>query len=222
MFCSRCRTWQRTEAMLNSFASVCGQAMKVLAWVCPNCAPLRAEKEPKNIKRYKVMKSDSSDALHARPAIPLQGTPQPSNQKAMITGSSREGISVQAGIYMIRRADSAVKVGSTTKLEYRLSQIEREHGKVDLLHWVPSKTARWSEIEIHKALAPHRVRGEWYTLDDDRVRGFPQFVLGVLRGAPSLAKRRRTGGRPRLPEAEKRARATDRTRQWRRGRQTGG
>ena len=138
MFCSRCRTWQPTEAMLNSFASVDGQAMKVLAWVCPNCAPLRAEKEPKNIKRDKVMKSDSSDALCARPAIPIAGReklPQkgPNKSKSCEANKAGRGVILKSrrprgrpGLAVTERRSRATE----RKRQWRRKQLSTSSGNV--------------------------------------------------------------------------------------------
>ena len=232
MFCSRCRTWQPTEGMLNSLSSIDGVPQRLLAWVCPACAgninrnqdneQLKGQREggPKEERGHNSKKSTT----YQNTLYQGIGSPKLGDRKRKISGSYGGGISLPSGIYMARRVDGAVKVGSTTKLEYRLGQLERQHGEMDLLHWIPTLVYRWGEIEVHRLLSPWRISGEWfsgewYRLDDGEISSFGERVSDMLKKAPALATRRRGLGRPGLPDAERRSRSTDRVRRWRAARE---
>jgi hypothetical protein len=104
-------------------------------------------------------------------------------------------------VYYIRRvSDGMVKIGFSSAISTRLSDLEREHGELQLLHTSPG--GRAEEDALHDQFSAWHCEGEWFHpgrplmnwIRSERVRTRPARVrgtvsLGVLaevsKGAPS-------------------------------------
>jgi hypothetical protein len=74
------------------------------------------------------------------------------------------------------------------------------------------------EARVQHQYAAKRLRGEWFALDAADIARFSQVVYAAIRwvqGHYPLARHRRPPGRPALRPEERRRRARDRKRRWR-------
>lgn len=87
-------------------------------------------------------------------------------------------------IYFLR-SDDAIKIGCSTNLRLRISQIERDiSAKVELIGFIYGNFA--TENLIHKRLAPFAEGNEWFR-DYEGVRELIQFLLAkgpLFQGLP--------------------------------------
>lgn len=64
-------------------------------------------------------------------------------------------------VYFARRADGAIKIGTTRHLPTRLKSLRRRFGEVDVIATYPGDSR--SEASLHRELAAHRLDGEWFS-----------------------------------------------------------
>jgi len=78
-------------------------------------------------------------------------------------------------VYFIRQgADGPVKIGTSTDLQLRLQQLQCSNPHpLTVLAAVPGDERR--ELEIHIALSPHRLHGEWFAAHQEVL----DFIDGV-------------------------------------------
>lgn len=69
-------------------------------------------------------------------------------------------------VYAIRCAN-AVKIGRTTDVEKRFSQLQTGNAnRLELIHVHACENNAWFEAALHKALEKHRLCGEWFDILD--------------------------------------------------------
>lgn len=66
-------------------------------------------------------------------------------------------------IYVVRRTDGLVKIGTTINLEFRLRALATAHGPLEVLKLLNGGRAR--EHKLHHAYRAHREFGEWFRSD---------------------------------------------------------
>jgi hypothetical protein len=69
-------------------------------------------------------------------------------------------------VYLARRSDGAVKIGSTGDLDARLAGLRRQWGRVTLVHTEPGGLARERELQSQFARDRLTPRGEWFAWSD--------------------------------------------------------
>jgi hypothetical protein len=67
-------------------------------------------------------------------------------------------------VYYLRRADGAVKIGTSINLANRLIALQREHGQLEILLTHCGDHPR--ETEMHKRFADLCIGGEWFRLEE--------------------------------------------------------
>lgn len=63
-------------------------------------------------------------------------------------------------IYFVQRANGDIKIGKTSNISQRLSQLQTEHGKLHLLGWVEGDIPE--EREVQRRFRRHRTELEWF------------------------------------------------------------
>lgn len=68
-------------------------------------------------------------------------------------------------IYFVRGGNGLVKIGRTSNLERRIRQIEKQCGRVEVLHTIKTNSDRDHEKMFHFMFRDKRVSGEWFELN---------------------------------------------------------
>lgn len=73
-------------------------------------------------------------------------------------------------LYLMRAENGLIKIGIAANPQKRLGEINVGSPiEVVLLHAFPDVLARTSETEFHRLFASKRVKGEWFSLDDNDI-----------------------------------------------------
>ena len=91
-------------------------------------------------------------------------------------------------VYLIQCVDTTYyKIGITRQnVEDRVKALQTgSPHELKLVMMFLSKNAEEAEAWVHKALAQHRRRGEWFDLKE---QGFCDFVLAMMPGLPEYVK----------------------------------
>ena len=91
-------------------------------------------------------------------------------------------------VYIVRRRNGDVKIGTTTNLAPRLASIRHQHGPIMLLWTEPGGRER--ESRLHAVFARERVRsgrGEWFHWSDNLASyvGEDEAMAKVCRAFPT-------------------------------------
>jgi hypothetical protein len=90
-------------------------------------------------------------------------------------------------VYYIRRtSDGMIKIGFTSDIDKRMTDLQREHGELQLLHTAPG--ARPEEDALHKRFAAWNYQGEWFhpgrvlmrSIKHEREKNRPARVRGTV------------------------------------------
>lgn len=73
-------------------------------------------------------------------------------------------------IYFLKRADGAIKIGTTNDYRSRVNGLRSEHGDLELIGWMDG--GRDKEVELHAMFTSNRVgRSEWFT-DSEEIAAY--------------------------------------------------
>lgn len=78
-------------------------------------------------------------------------------------------------VYFVRRNDGLIKIGHTGNWPSRRTQLERQHGSIEVLGAIVQVDGSKLEKRLHRELSAHRVEGEWF-------RDVPAVRAWVARG----------------------------------------
>lgn len=124
--------------------------------------------------------------LRAHLVLPLiaavgRASEREAHREALAVAARRASTSV---VYYVQRGDGMIKIGYSGNLKSRLSSLQREHGRLEVL--ATHRGARDAEVWQHRAFAHLRIhpQREWFRPGDDllefidkvNARRFPQSV----------------------------------------------
>ena len=89
-------------------------------------------------------------------------------------------------IYFLQRGDGNVKVGTTTNLGNRLSQLRMEHGDLSLLGFI--RGGRIKEKILHWCLESSRVENEWFKPSAELLRLIDEYGETIETKSPGRPK----------------------------------
>ena len=86
-------------------------------------------------------------------------------------------------VYVIQAASGAVKIGIAANVQSRLSDLQSaNHEKLTVVHTLGFATRRVAqavEQAMHESYAPYSIRGEWFTVNAERVIEDMKFALEI-------------------------------------------
>lgn len=96
------------------------------------------------------------------------------SQSRRLKKEMRIALSGQADIagfvYVMREPDGLYKIGESSDVLQRKGDLECELGvKLVLVYTIPCKDQHIAEAFLHRFFAHKRVKGEWFTLDDQDI-----------------------------------------------------
>ncbi len=91
-------------------------------------------------------------------------------ERAMLVSPPEKKIKIQGGFIYILKGGGYYKIGKTTKLGRRMTEIKpKPPFDAELIHSFSSADIEQAEIDLHEKFASKRVNGEWFNLDQTDV-----------------------------------------------------
>jgi hypothetical protein len=74
-------------------------------------------------------------------------------------------------VYFIRELGSlAIKIGRASEVKRRVGQLQTGNpSKLELLGWLVTENDAKAELMLHESFIEERIRGEWFSIDQDDV-----------------------------------------------------
>lgn len=134
-----------------------------------------------------------------------------SSLDAVLDATARSASAPSCSVYFLAQPSDGgrhrpIKIGMSTSPALRLAQLQTGNPEsVELVHatrFATRQDARRCESELHRVYAPHRIRREWFALDDSQLGD-------AVRRSEQMARRHRSASNtPTKPETTAAAAAT--------------